>query len=740
MTPGAQITELLAQARAALGREQFGAAERHATAALRLDPCAPEAWLVVAQLALTTQNPATALAAASRAVEYAPGMAHSWYLLGRALKLSGDFAGAIDRYQRALALDPRNADYLTSLGVAQRAAGRWDDAVASYRRAIECTPDHAPARHNLANALEARDPRSADASALRAVSRGRLSEEAAALYAQASELRSRGRLADAFVVATDSLRLLPQSVQALILAAQLANELRLSSKAFEFLERAQAASPGDPYPYACAWRAALSKGLVAQARHYAEALLRLQPSPEVRLGTELALPAILESRASIGGIRASYQGALERALEAVPAITDPMGIAGLPAFFLSYHGECNRELQCKAARLVLAAMPWLAQTAHHCARRAPRGPRVRIGMLSKYFYRHSIAKTSTGLIEQLDRDRFEVVAIKLEPGFNDAHTERIRTAADEFVAIEEAASLADAQRRIAALELDVLFYQDIGMDARSYYLSFGRLAPVQCVSYGHPDTTGVPNMDYFVTNSLYERDGAGVDYSEQMYALADLPTLAWYRRPAPRAARGERRAYGLPATGSIYLCPQTLFKIHPDLDRAIRIILERDRSGHVVFIKGAVGEWAETLRQRLRRALPHDVGRVVFIEPVSSEDFPDLLSLADVALDTIHFNGMNSSLEALAVGLPVVTLPTSLQRGRHTQAMYRHMDLDDCIARDIESYADTAVRIATDGALRERVRAAILSRNHKLYEDRRVVREFERFFVDSLHRAGYTHP
>ena len=107
----------------------------------------------------------------------------------------------------------------------------------------------------------------------------------------------------------------------------------------------------------------------------------------------------------------------------------------------------------------------------------------------------------------------------------------------------------------------------------------------------------------------------------------------------------------------------------------------------------------------------------------------ELLAMADVVLDPIHFNGMNSSLEALAMGTPVVTLPKQLQRGRHTQAMYRQMEVTDCIARDPDDYVDIAVRIATEPDHRHALSHKIQQHNGVLFENRRVLSEFERFFT-----------
>ena len=150
------------------------------------------------------------------------------------------------------------------------------------------------------------------------------------------------------------------------------------------------------------------------------------------------------------------------------------------------------------------------------------------------------------------------------------------------------------------------------------------------------------------------------------------------------------------------------------------------------LIAGQFQEFTDRLRARFARALPAHAHRIVFLPFMPLERFMQLLCVADVILDTPHFNGMNSSLQAFAAGTPVVTLPGELQRGRHTQAMYRKMGILDCIAADARHYVDLAVRIATDPAQALALRRRILARNHVLFGDPRVVEEFERFFIEAL--------
>ena len=115
----------------------------------------------------------------------------------------------------------------------------------------------------------------------------------------------------------------------------------------------------------------------------------------------------------------------------------------------------------------------------------------------------------------------------------------------------------------------------------------------------------------------------------------------------------------------------------------------------------------------------------VFAPPLDRDHFLLMLKLSDVILDTIHFNGMNSSLEGFAMGTPIVTLPKAFQRGRHTQAMYRRMGYTELIAADEADYVRLVVQLATDTAFRARASRSILERCGVLFQEEAVVRGFE---------------
>ena len=135
------------------------------------------------------------------------------------------------------------------------------------------------------------------------------------------------------------------------------------------------------------------------------------------------------------------------------------------------------------------------------------------------------------------------------------------------------------------------------MSALTYFLAFARLAPLQCLTWGHPDTTGIANLDRFLSCDAMEPAGAERHYSETLVRLPG-PTLH-YARPALPARLKPRSAFGLPDDAHLYVCPQSLFKIHPDFDRALVELLRRDPQGLVVLISGRDRNLDELLRRRL---------------------------------------------------------------------------------------------------------------------------------------------
>jgi CRISPR-associated protein Csy1 len=106
-------------------------------------------------------------------------------------------------------------------------------------------------------------------------------------------------------------------------------------------------------------------------------------------------------------------------------------------------------------------------------------------------------------------------------------------------------------------------------------------------------------------------------------------------------------------------------------------------------------------------------------------------------LDTVHWSGGNTSLDALAMGLPVVTLPGGLMRGRQSLGMLRMLGVDDeLVARDARDYVARAVAIAGDPQRRAMLSGAILAGLDRLFDRDEPVAEFAAFLERAAKVAG----
>ena len=335
------------------------------------------------------------------------------------------------------------------------------------------------------------------------------------------------------------------------------------------------------------------------------------------------------------------------------------------------------------------------------------------------------------MIDQLDRDLFEVTVITAGDKV-DAVTRRIRASADRFIGLPK--TLAPARETIANQGLDVLVYCDIGMEPLTYFLAFARLAPVQCVLAGHPVTTGIPNLGYFISGEIREPVGAKAHYSETLVQLKG--NFAYYYRPSRPARLRSREDFGFEAGRHLYVCPQSLVKFHPDFDPVLAAVLHRDRAGQLVLIEDKNRDWSKLLARRLAKAMPDVIDRVHWLPHLSFDDFLSLLIVSDVLLDPLHFGGGNTSRQSFAFNKPIVTLPGDFLRGRITYGHYRRMDVMDCVAKDVDDYVDIAVHLGTDPAWRHEVETRIKAASPVLYENVEGVRELEQFFLEVVAEAG----
>jgi len=655
-----------------------------------------------------------------------PRQADALHFLGLIAHQVGRSDIAVDYMKQSLAVMPYNDGFHYNLGLAYQALGQLGEAQASYLEALRLRPDCAEAHNNLANVLvDLGKLDEAEAGYRRALAINPNSPDAHNNLGVA--LAIQGKLDEAATSLRQALHLKPDYAKAHLDLGHVVLEQNKVDQAALHYREALRLQPDMVEAHASLAGVLGEQGRVDEAGACLQQALRLRPSARLRIALATRLPVIYQSMTELRSWR-------EHLTQEVRELRDQQGVhdlteePGLNLFYLAYQGSNDRDIQREVACLYRApehVAGWSSAVA------APPNGRIRVGFLSSFFRKHTIGYLMGGLVAQLARRQFTVTVLSVGC-HQDAVAGFFKEHADHYLELPR--HLPSARRLLAEQQLDVLFYADIGMDPVTTALAFSRLAPVQCTTWGHPVTSGIETIDYFISSEHLETAQAEQHYSESLVRLKTLP-IYYYRPelPAPLKGRGN---FGLGDEAHVYACPQSLFKLHPEFDEIVGAILRGDPRGTLVLSQGTVEHWHQLLRQRFAATLADVVDRIHFHAPLSRPDYLTLLALADVLLDPLHFGGGNTSYEGLAFGVPIVTMPSQFLRGRITLALYEQMGVLDCVAHSPQEYIAIALRLGTDPAYRQTIRAKILAANGVLYENAAGIRELEQFFQRAVKEAG----
>ena len=340
-----------------------------------------------------------------------------------------------------------------------------------------------------------------------------------------------------------------------------------------------------------------------------------------------------------------------------------------------------------------------------------------------------------GWLRQLDRNRFAIYGYYLDNRQDDA-TEIARSLCRRFV--QGPLPLARWRDEILADRPHVLIYPEVGMHPVAPLLAAQRLAQVQCNSWGHPDTSGFPTLDYYLSSALMEPSDADEHYSER---LVRLPNLSVYYEPVEFAPETlERRQLGLRSGATVFWCCQPLYKYLPQFDEIFARIAAAAGDCQFVFLETPKGRHVTNLfLTRLDRAfspLALDARRYCVVLPyLSRERFQGAMACCDVYLDSIGWSGCNSTFESLSQDLPIVTMPSGLMRGRHSAAILAMMGVTDTVAKSVDDYVAIAVRLARDPAWRSEIRGKIAANKHRIWRDRSCIAALEDFLEQAVRHA-----
>ena len=735
------MANTLAEAVALLQNAQVDAAIRHLTRLTSTPPPNADAyrWLAIAHT--RTRDFEKAQHAIKTAIEINPANADYFLTAANIEQDLGNLTAAVELLQQANRAHPQFAEGRNNLGILLTDQDRIDEAIPHFLEAIRLKPDYARAYANLA-AAQLRLLRIDDAlaSARRAVALK--PDYAHAYHLCGNALVMKGDPQAAEISLSTAVRLKPDFMEASLLLARTLMKLKRPEEAELVLGRSLNYSPNRPELWTTlgdipAERDDLPAALAAYRR-----ALELRPNDlPTATRAALLLPNVYDNEEHLAACRDRYTRCVGELCANAPALAQSIkperfGDAISNSFLLPYQGGNDRELQRAYADFVRDIAGRVLSLGHDPLPYSnPQGRRIRIGFCSRFFFRSTVGNYFASWITDLDRSVFEIFLYHTHV-VEDALTTRLRGASDHFSQGEE--SFAFFREKIHADSLDILVYPEIGMDRIVYLLASLRLAPIQICAWGHPVTPGHRTIDYFISCAAMETADAQVHYNERLLTLPgmgtryDLPIL-----PAEMAAK-TRRDYQLPEDAHLYLFPQSLFKVHPANDQLLVAAMANDAKGILVMFAGQSREITNRFVSRLLAAFVTQglsaQGRVKILPNVLHDDYKRINQLCDLMLDTLHWSGGNTSLDALAMGLPIVTLPGKFMRGRQTMAMLKLLNVEELIAPSVDAYLAIAQRLAADKPYRDQISQRILANRGRLFDDAEPPRALGRM-LERLVRA-----
>ena len=439
---------------------------------------------------------------------------------------------------------------------------------------------------------------------------------------------------------------------------------------------------------------------------------------------KLMLPTIFKDVKDIDESRNELSKYIQEVLESNKKISLNMDFQLIKPvqFNLSYSQHNNLEINKKCASFFRKIYPQLNNV--HKLKNTSNS-KIRIGFVSDYLTDHTIGKLFKGIILNLDKNKFDIKIF---------HTSKTRKGKiyQDFIDAERnnqvynfnlPIKFEDKQKIIADENLDILFYPEIGLSLELYYLSFIRLATYQVTSWGHPETTCIDTLDYFLTSKLIESQNSNKKFSEKLL-YADFLPMYYY---TPVVERGLD--IDMLSKNNVYSCPQTLFKIHPEFDLVLGKILEEDKKAKIYFIKDSDNVYYKKLLNRFKKNTKIDLDRIEFINGLSWGDYINHCGQASVLLDPFYFSAGNSFYESMFYGTPTVTKPTEYTKSRLVLGAYNQMKIEDApIVNNVSEYVGKAVEIANNQKLYDLKKYYKEQAKKNLFENQFIISNLEEIF------------
>ena len=277
--------------------------------------------------------------------------------------------------------------------------------------------------------------------------------------------------------------------------------------------------------------------------------------------------------------------------------------------------------------------------------------------------------------------------------------------------------------------MDILVFLDIGMVPSMQILGSLKLAPIQCCAYGVPVTTGFKNIDYFLSADSMELSSSQEHYSEKLVKLPDLGI----DYDIPEKKNISNIKYKKEENKIIFLNLQSNFKLLPQHDHIYFEIIKKNPECMFWFI----GTKNEFIVNKFKKRILKICGEnnlsldnfFSFYPQAPYQNYLDLIANSDIILDSLDWSGLNTSLEAISLDKPIITLPSNFMRGRHSYGVLKNLKIEELICHSKKEFVDLAIKLSKDLDFRDQIIKKIKKNKKLIFNNNKTIKFLEDFFI-----------
>lgn len=678
--------------------------------------------------------------------------AEAWHGLAMVYFQQENYQESLEVLYQSLTLDSPSPNLYYSLGLVLEKIGYLDQAISAYQQVIELSPQWIDAYHSLGKVL---------------AEIGDFSQ-AETTYLQAIELDKNDYLSYLYL---GNLLIMQQQIDRALNAYQISLQIKpldpaiLHNLGIAFTAKNESASASLYFGYAAYYQGEYQQaithfqnflntqtgeidlylhlslalqecGQTQEAIQVINDALNLFPNDlTLKLENARILPILYKNQREIEFYRQRFTQALLELVQSTNLGTSEVKENALHAinwrtnFYLQYQGYNDLELQKLYGNFVHQVMSanYLQWVEKPQITQLKKSRKIRIGYVSDSFNWHTVGMVFLGWIKHCQNQDFEIYCYYINDQ-TDQITAEFQKYSNYFYHIPH--NLEATCQQIIADKLDILVFLDIGMTPQMTQFAALRLAPIQCAAWGHPVTTGLPTIDYYLSADLLEPENAQEHYSEQLIRLPNIGIF--YSKPLISSLIKSRTDFQLRENSVIYLSCQSLFKYLPQYDYIFPTIAQNVPQAQFVFIAHPINEITEQFRQLIQKAFTRFNLNIddycVILPRQNHQDYRQLNLLADISLDTIGFTGFLTTLESIACNLPIVTCVGELMRSRQTSGILKMLGVTDTVAKNPAEYIQIAVKLGCQPEWRKNIVEQIKHRQTSLYNDKSSIIALEEFY------------